>query len=409
MAKIDLLLSQIDSLSQQLARVETAIQSEKLDAGLRARVGARFDLLLSQSRREIADLRRQAAGGGAAANCWQEFAKIEAQCRGLFDECLAFIQGALARAAGVDGGICAQADRLLDELAALADIPWNRFTLLDTGEFYRETAEIIRVRFPELSFWELPVAAHEFGHFVGPRLWERENGRMEYPFQKMLDAADAGLQPGSLQEHTKEWRHLHEHFADLFAAYSLGPAYACSFILLRLNPLYAGRDGPAHPSAARRVHAILWALRRMDEAEAVFRPFREVIEMLQDLWNQALDDAGQPAQLGDIEIYRLQEKLEKLFAILQSLTPARLAYGHADWLRAGRLSTGLLEDRPPRPAEPDPAVTHRDVLNAAWYSRLLLGRSAAIRLTERDIRERAEQLYQAAPGPQVDRPRGNGR
>ena len=105
----------------------------------------------------------------------------------LFEESLALVEGALVRGAKLDNGLCQIADALLDELRTKADVAWGRFTILAEGEFFGEMAQIIRLRFPEVSIWNLPIAAHEFGHFVGPELKQPGPfGTFRYPFQEEL-------------------------------------------------------------------------------------------------------------------------------------------------------------------------------------------------------------------------------
>jgi hypothetical protein len=396
-----MLVTQLDSLTEQLLRVEKAVQSPKLDVNLRERVGARFDKLLSQRRNQLTLLRQDISNNQPLHTCWQKLSQQELDCRKLFEECLAFIQGALARAGAVDEGMCLFADNLLDDLAAWSDVGWRRFTLLSTGEFYQDTAELIRIRFPELSFWELPIVAHEFGHFLGPELRETQDGGFRYPFQEMLKKADENRPPNWPLPHSKEWHYLQEHFADLFATYSLGPAFASSFIFLRLNPVNAYNDSVTHPLHAERVHSIFWMLDRMDEAEGSFlRPYRVLIDMLQNLWQQGLQGMAQPNRLSDAMIARLESKLSELHDLLTRTTPAQLAYKLRDWQRSQSIATELLLDQWSGGQNND-GVSRRDVLNAAWLSRLQLKDPSQFRVDIRDIGSRALEMYGRIPLRQI--------
>src|SRR5262249_44677181 len=151
---------------------------------------------------------------------WGELSQLMRDAAPVFDECLAFVQGSWARRHDLDEGLCTMADDLLEDLAYRSDIGWTRFTLLATSEFYRDTADIIRIAYPDVSFWSLPLAAHEFGHYIGPELVDTRSGRREYPLQTRLKEADAALpaqQKVGVQTksaHTKKWQHLQEHFAD---------------------------------------------------------------------------------------------------------------------------------------------------------------------------------------------------
>jgi hypothetical protein len=396
---ISALVLQMDALRQKLVETEKAVQSPKLDSWLRKRVEARFDTLLNRRRTRLQKLRESVSSlsrGQPLQPFWQEFSQCERECRELFEECLAFVQGALVRAAGIDNSACLMADNLLDDLAFWADVGWDRFTLLDTGEFYGETAEIVRVRFPDVSLWSLPLAAHEFGHFLGPELKESQAGGSNYPFQGMLRDADANRPSGWTLAHTKDWQHLHERFADLFATYTLGPAFASSFILSRLNPGEAYVESSTHPSHAKRVHAILWVLSKMDqEAGGLGRPYGALIDLLRNFWRESLQAAGQPDGLPAPEAALLEQRLDELYNLLKRTTSAKLAYQSDNWRRAEDLASILLPDKPWHPSAKYNEATLRDVLNAAWLSRLEQREQEPYLVNE--ISRRALDLYRLVP------------
>ena len=399
MEPISALLLQMDALSEKLFETEKVMQSPKLDSWLRKRVEARFDILLNRRRTRLQKLRESVSSdsrGQPLQPFWQEFSECERECRELFEECLAFVQGALVRAAGIDNGVCLMADHLLDDLALWADVGWDRFTLLDTGEFYRETAEIVRVRFPDSSLWSLPLAAHEFGHFLGPELKESQAGGSNYPFQKMLKDADANRPSGWILPHSEHWHYLHEHFADVFATYTLGPAFASSFILSRLNPGEAYVESPTHPSHAKRVHTILWVLTKMDqEAVGLVRPYGALIDLLRNFWRQSLQAAGRPESLPAPEAALLEQRLDELYTLLKRTTSPKLGYRSDNWRRAEDLAGILLPDRPWPPSAKYNEATRRDVLNAAWLSRLEQREHEPYLVNE--IGRRALDLYRVVP------------
>lgn len=391
-----LLLARIDALWRELVQVEESVASPQLDKALRERVGPWFDQELSREKLRVEGLRKETANNEPLETCWTKFRTRESRSRKLFDETLAFIQGALSRAAKADEGLCVMADRLLEDLSHWSDAGWNRFTLLDTGEFYGEAAEIIRVRFPETSIWSLPLAAHEFGHYLGPELREKGAGDDEYPLRKMLEKADERHPKDSPVPHSRDWHHLHEHWADLFATRTLGPAFACAFMLLRLNPADAYEEGHTHPSHAKRVHSILWKLTKMDkEAMGPSKPYRDTVEKLREAWRQSLKAAGQRESLSDPETSLLEGRLERLDDVLTQYTPSKLAYQAEDWWRAVGLISKLHPDEPWHGVEPAVELTRRDVLNAAWSCRLELDSVAAYLLAE--IGRRAVDLYERIP------------
>jgi hypothetical protein len=355
-----ILMSQIQVLDGELSRAEGALDAPQVDSDLRERVRVRFDKLIKDQQRALTIGRRQVESGQPLDMCWDGFREIRRECVPLFREILALIEGAMVRRAGLDGGLCRIADALLDDLSRRADIYWGRFTILADGEFFADMAEIIRLRFPETSIWNLPVAAHEFGHFVGPKLEVRElNGRSRHPFQDMLQRED--------WQSTRNWHYLHEHFADLFATYALGPAYACTCILLRFDPGTGYADGPHHPSDAKRVYLILNTLKKMDEAEGGFmRPYQEIISFLRDWWQRSSVAAGQPESLDQDATIPLDERLDELYYLVSTYLPS---VQYRNWLRAQQISAELLPDREiSAKLQGGDYLPH--ILNAAWLSRI---------------------------------------
>src|ERR1043165_6245817 len=162
----DIMLEQLDALAQELNRCRDVLALKNVDVQLRNRVATGLDADLTRLDQRHAALREHADGH---AESWAELAALRGDCAGVFDECLAFVQGAWARTHGLDEGLCDATDNLLDDLASISDIRWARFTLLATSEFYRSTAEIIRIKYPDLSFWSMPLAAHEFGHYAAAK------------------------------------------------------------------------------------------------------------------------------------------------------------------------------------------------------------------------------------------------
>jgi hypothetical protein len=295
--------------------------------------------------------------------CWDSFRDIRQQCERVFRECLAFTQGALSRSARLDNGLCQVSDALLVYLSRKADIAWNRFTMLAEGEFFDDLAQIVRLRFLDLNVWTLPIAAHEFGHFIGPEIKVKgPDGKFSHPFEDMLEREQGKEQKG--------WSYLHEHFADMFATYALGPAFACACILLRFDPRTAYDNKPRHPSDAKRAYLILKMLDKMsekDKGDFLPSPFQFLTAKLSKVWEEGLVGAGRNASLDEKETLILDELLEKLYFLLKSRTPD---VRYESWLQAQTLATQLQPDND-LPLKIDDDITLPDALNAAWYSRLL--------------------------------------
>lgn len=361
MDKYSILAAQIEALAENLRGVKRALGAHQIDPGLREAVRSRFEKLINKQQMELDRLRGEVENELMLESCWSAFRDNRQECVPIFRESLAFLEGALIRSAGMDNGICQMADFLLDDLSHRTGISWERFTILAEEEFFAQMAEIIRLRFPEFSIWNLPVAGHEFGHLVGQELREQKrDGTYRYPFQEILQR-EGQIEPRNVP-------FLHEHFADAFATYALGPAFACVCILLRFDPGVAYRDGEEHPGYAKRAYFILKGLEKMDEAEGgVMRPYGGIIELLWDLWQQNLAAAGQPENLDQGIVPQLNEWLEELYLLLDRELPPRARY--QGWLRAQRLLPELLSSKEAgRILKDDDTLA--DVINAAWMCRI---------------------------------------
>lgn len=353
------LKAQIAFLDQQLRQAQTALNTSPIDDDLRERVQNLFEKKITQQLHELSMVMIAAEENQPLTICWTRFRNSRKVCVPLFEECLALIEGALVRGTGLDKGLCRIADTLLDDLSLRADIPWGRFTILAEKEFFGEMAQIIRLRFPEVSIWNLPITAHEFGHFIGPELKQAEiGGTFRYPFQEELQKI----------KNQKGRAFLHEHFADLFATYTLGPAFACTCILLRFDPIKAFEDTKEHPGHAKRFYVIRKTLEKMN-----LGPYQGIVTHLDRIWQQSLRAVGLREQLAQENALQLDNK----FDILYDLVITELAtIQYKSVPRAYRLSRILsttdaeTEQIVQAASKQEPEHTLVDILNAAWICRI---------------------------------------
>src|SRR6266508_3431553 len=221
----NLLRNRIDALAQELDRAGQAIQAEKIEPTLRKRVEARFANDVATQQAKLKVVRGDVDADVALDQCWDAFAIEQKACRDLFRECLVVVQGALLRSAALDNGLCPIADALLRGLGQRSAVGWDRFTILGEEALIVPLADIIRLRFPDLTVWSLPVAAHEFGHFVERDLTVVDKDNVaRAPVQEILS------NEGAREDRHRNW--LREHFADLYATWTVGPAYAWACIHL---------------------------------------------------------------------------------------------------------------------------------------------------------------------------------
>jgi signal transduction histidine kinase len=352
-----ILLAQVLTLRQKLDRVAHLLVSSQLDADLRSRVQARFDRLLKRQRFALDQVENKISSGEQLPLCWDGFRSVRNESEAIFRETLAFMEGALIRGARIDNGICRIADSILDDLSRKADIPWERFTIFATDEFFGNMAEIIRLRFPEANIWHLPVAVHEFGHFVAQEL--KTPGTFRYPFQEILRREqDKGPQYISF---------LHEFFADIFATYAAGPALTYTCVVLRFDPGTSQLASRTHPPDAKRVYVLLKTLQRMDQTSGSPLPhYGDTIRELAQLWHESLEANMQLTELAAAEAAQLDAMLDELFQLMLLELPG---VRYTGWLRAQTLSTELQADGDslPQPGEKDSLL---DVINAAWLWRM---------------------------------------
>jgi hypothetical protein len=381
-------------LFQEAQRARRTLESVALLPALRQRVVARFEAELEQIAERARDLRADLARPGQPyAPSWQRLSALQRESRALFAEFLAFLHGALARASGLDGGVCALTDALLVDLEVATDLRWGRITVPDTQEFMRDTAQIIRIRFPEMSLWSVPFAAHEFGHFVGPELKAGGTGEQRRPLQARLDAVDPAR--GAMVD-ARDWYYLQEHFADLYATYAMGPAYVAAFICLRANPCGAHHATSTHPSDAERVHGMLWTIEQVSALDpGASTAMRVWADELRTCWRSMLQAAGVDVDLQAPVRAGVTEMMKPLFPMLRNATPERLAFGAVQFARASALA-GEFDVRPGTSRGVSNArflqdVTRRELVAAAWLARLRIDAPTPLRVGE--IEDAALDLY----------------
>ena len=359
-----ILVARLDTLEARLKEASSAMASTTaLDETLRDRMQRRLDTELRDRLSCVAAKRQDLAAATVTKDSWSSVAVLEATSAPLLQECLAFLQGARARAAGIDGGLCEVADLLLDEIERHCELGWRRFTILAESESFTELVQLIRLRFPPAGIWDLPIAAHEYGHFATYRMTVAErDGRLNKPVEKLLDARSME----SKQRPEVARAHLQELFADCFATFVLGPSYPLSSLLLRFDPAKAMNDTTGHPAPAKRFAAMTTILRRMNGEENSVDHFTASLQTLDTFWLATLgpedlaraeavaNDAKVPA---DAEAFYLHLK--------RGLGGAR----YQGWGEARSLMSAFDPTGQTSPAR----LSVRDLLNTAWMMRLSPG------------------------------------
>ncbi len=333
---------------------------------LHKKLGPRFANLIQSLREDIEALQKTAKEDpDAHDDCWGDLRRLVADSERVAEEYLRCLQGSTIRKA--DGGYLEISDFLIHRLSLEADIQWPRLTILSSGEFLSGMTDVIGARFPSFDVWNLPVAVHEFGHFLFERLTKPrtkellfdemvrdERKRIKKKLEKLVDSAtlESSLQTAA--------HHLHEFFADLFAVFTVGPAYAYTCVLLRFDPHTATRETAHHPSNAARVAAMTRGLEEMDPGN-----FLAVANTLRERWSGSVKRAGLDEPSPEA-VSAVEETADAVLKVLRRNLSKKVRY--QSWPRACQLGEELMK----KPVDEIVAsgVIIEDVLNAAWRARL---------------------------------------
>jgi len=217
------------------------------------------------------------------------------------------------------------------------------------------------MRFPEWTIWAVPLTAHELGRVVikgSPK------------FEKPVQAVSQG-ETDEAKEQARE--HMRVYLADAFATYVMGPAYACSVILLRFNPLTAYQEKGTYPPDALRAQIVLSMLTKMLEKERNRNPpYGEIVDNLKDSWNSALVQAkGELPETLNLKQEKVDQWADHLFKALVKEYSKGMYKGEL-WNNTAVALKRLLasEDKKDVSELLNGNEAWRDVLNAAWLCRI---------------------------------------
>ncbi|MFE2413906.1 hypothetical protein ACFXDE_36805 [Kitasatospora sp. NPDC059408] len=353
-SRIDALIAQIDAAQSSLASIEPEELRERIEIRLRIELGRR--------RKEAREL-SAAVSDGPPGQVWTDLFVLQTDLTGLFEEILALVEGAALRAAGADEGYCGLADALIDEIVKKTDVPWGAFTVLGSREFYARSTRVIRVRYPGRSFWELPVAVHELGHFLGPELKRADGARSVHPFEGLLESARA--------DEPHYWSWLHEIFSDVFATHVLGPCYGLTCAFDRFDPVEARDDSATHPAPNTRMAVITAAL----DGSGAVEDYAWVRDAMVTAWQSSTGEAGTADGRDGRGV--LPEPFSSWFAASSDLIAEFLpTAGYDGWLHAMLLAHRLTAADASHNTSLDVSGDSsdgqriRNVVNAAWLVRL---------------------------------------
>lgn len=371
-----------EALEAQARRLERVLLGSTLRPEDRALVSGRLFQMLSRQVYQLDQIKTGAPGRPPGLEFWQQAAAARQAGLPLKREALEFLGGLLLRYRGLTSrlhspgdspppSICSLAEHQLERLVVRTGVSWKTLIVPGPDAFVASDTEIIRVRFPDWSVWNLPLMAHEFGHVVA----RTNNEFRRYQWETALKAAAGAPE--------KQWplqSQLEELFCDIFATFVLGPAFACNALLLQFNPPEAADLSPSHPTYDERAAAILAAMEFIN-ARAPQPIYQQAIDRLREAWQDAVrqalpvipNQAAHEQRLNQAEDWagELCALIDRQFRLGASFTPAA-------WQAAQALADRLAGYPPPIYADlSDLAGQHsRDgltlvvLLNALWWARL---------------------------------------
>jgi hypothetical protein len=200
--------------------------------------------------------------------------------------------------------------------------------------------------------------AHEFGHLAA-----RDTAAFA-DWQRQRATDDAGRE------------RLEELFADVFATYALGPAFACDAILVQLSPQNAETPRGAHPAHALRARAILRTLELMNGAARTGAhdegPYATVLQRLEATWAAAVGACGgADPTVETATVDELIALVDTYYRLGARFAPHRWAWAvEASRALPGRVP-GMVELRELAAVDRlEPPPTLADLLNVLWAAHL---------------------------------------
>jgi hypothetical protein len=414
------LMSRLAALRHNLKLVSTNLESKAWKSGeadstareelggessLWAGLEATLNTEIRKLQRQIADVEKELRSArpddvAAASAAWVRYSKILTESQGLLRECLEIIGTLAIRQKDLDHRSLYIADELIRDCLTLSTGGLDYYLLVHgmSDALSKTRARIIRLRFPDWTIWDLPLAMHELGNVVMSGILTREREHAEEPELQVLTpfrdkqrdslfATDPVLSQklqagGDGAAEATRWAEgrVRVLLADAFATYTMGPAYAYSAITLRLSPTAAAnRDVP---SDAQRAETILSMLKWMNENPGpgvVSKPYTEEIPALRQSWTDACARCTPTGRLGDNETEYLSEFARGFgrdvsYASLNGTAMYPTDTVHEGWKCAGDWASAWLKQWIESPGTAlecpeNPTGKLRDVLNATWLCR----------------------------------------
>jgi hypothetical protein len=323
-------------------------------------------------------------GQATRQEAWDSYARLRVDAQDVCRDCVELIGGFALREHlrpleeddqeaefFLDRRICTYAESVVEHCARA----YPKFNILAAIPAAHDTVakalgRIVRVRFPEWTIWSLPLAAFEYGlvvfsegDFPAAALDDECKKR-----EKALPEED----PGTREQVTRLL------FADAFATYLLGPAYASAAIVLRFDP--RGPHGGELGVDVERAEAMFAMLDLLYPDGIGDSARRFVAEHLRARWDETLRGMGRGPDATTRDratafAVRAHRRFGRVFYENIPYRPEPTTEEQVDdsWSTSEKLFRHWRSQLPDalRQAYPAPrSYSLRDVLNAAWRGRL---------------------------------------
>ena len=360
------------------------------------------------AQQRIEDLRTDFAEEGEdARGAWRRHQLLTAETRDVCRACMELLGGFALRDhmpadksdRFLDQKICHFTEKIAELCNELTTPDLNPLLAIPAAEdpLAETMARIIRLRFPEWTIWTLPLVAYEYARVVFDDIEQLQAAIDDEVRRRMEDDEPPSQKDVALAVTTQ--------LADVFGTYVMGPAYACAAVMLRLEPIAS--DG-VEKGDLERVATLFATVQRLygDEDPAVF-----VKENLRRPWELALE--GVESTADEKRIKQAERFAARALRIVERTTYADAKFeSYAEtgehWARAKKLSESWCIEQGGKGADPNAPKRFRlrEVLNAAWRSRLMMpGSREDFAGLAREASDTVFQREAAGPG-EIPRPKG---
>jgi hypothetical protein len=292
----------------------------------------------------VAGIAHRASATEPDTDLWED-------CGKLYDDMADCLAAVIALESGFAEAV-ADVNVWLDALSTAIGVEPVSLVIPAPREWLDTDASIVRLRFAGDGPLGLPVAAHEYGHFVATQMKKRVMMADDVPDVVQVFEQDLRADAREKERPAVFWKG-HELFADAFATWVTGPAYVWYCRVYRFDPVVTDSLDHRHPPdylRLRTMETVLQAMAAEDPTGSLAAAARALAP-----WIGAAVAAQVPPE--DAWLTDLGETMARLVTTNADLRP--VAYSGADHVRARSLATG--STAPVLGTEPTAIV-----LNALW-------------------------------------------